>query len=110
MSQTDISSLFLPFPDGIVIASLCAEASNVIVHIACRLPKALCPLCGQPSERIHGAYVRTVADLPCSGRRVILKLSVRKFVCGTSTCPRKIFTERLSELVQYYARMTNRLS
>jgi transposase len=54
--------------------------------------------------------VRTVADLPCSGRGVILKLSVRKFVCGTSTCLRKIFTERLPKLVQSYARMTNRLS
>jgi transposase len=39
-----------------------------------------------------------------------LKLSVRKFVCSTSTCPRKIFTERLPDLVQSYARMTNRLS
>ncbi len=110
MSQTETFSPFLPLPDGIVIASLRAETSSVIVHIACCLLKAFCPLCGQPSERIHGDYVRTVADLPCCGRRVILKLSVRKFVCGTSTCPRRIFAERLSELVQYYARMTNRLS
>jgi transposase len=35
---------------------------------------------------------------------------VRKFVCGTPECPRKIFTERLPDLVQSYARMTNRLS
>ena len=54
--------------------------------------------------------MRTVADLPCGGRRVILKLFVRKFVCAPSTCPCRIFTERLSELVQSYARMTNRLS
>ena len=31
-------------------------------------------------------------------------------MCGFSACPHRIFTERLSELVQYYARMTNRLS
>jgi hypothetical protein len=66
-------------------------------------------LCQQPSERIHGSYVRTVADLPYGGRRVILSLTVRKFVCGTPTCSRKIFTERLPDLVQSYARMTNRL-
>src|SRR5207244_5432308 len=54
-------------------------------------------------------YVRTVADLPCGGRRVILRLSVRKFVCGTPACPRQIFTERLPDLVQSYARITNRL-
>jgi transposase len=34
---------------------------------------------------------------------------VRKFVCTTPTCPRQIFTERLPDLVQSYARMTNRL-
>jgi transposase len=39
-----------------------------------------------------------------------LKLSVRKFVCGRASCPRQIFTERLSELVQSYARQTNRLA
>lgn len=34
---------------------------------------------------------------------------MRKFVCTTPTCPRQIFTERLPNLVQSYARMTNRL-
>jgi transposase len=48
--------------------------------------------------------------VPCGGRRVTLALTVRKFVCGTQECPRKIFTERLPALVQSYARMTNRLS
>src|SRR5262245_56362516 len=86
MSQADTSSPFLPLPDGMVIASIDAETSRVVVHIACCFSIAHCPLCGQPSERIHGNYVRTVADLPCGGRRVILKLSVRKFVCGTATC------------------------
>src|ERR1700722_19999291 len=96
MNQTETSSPFLSLPDGIVITSIHTETNSVVVHIACCLPNALCPLCGQPSERVHGNYGRTVADLPCGGRRVILKLSVRKFVCGSSTCPRRIFTERLS--------------
>src|SRR5262249_48338344 len=52
---------------------------------------------------------RTVADLPCAGRNVILALTVRKFVCGTPMCPCKIFAERLPGLVQPYARMTTRL-
>jgi len=40
---------------------------------------------------------------------VILALTVRKFVCPTPSCPRRIFTERLPGLVQSYARMTTRL-
>jgi hypothetical protein len=51
-----------------------------------------------------------VADVPCGGRLVTLALTIRKFVCSTKACLRRIFTERLSDLVQSYARMTNRLS
>jgi hypothetical protein len=40
---------------------------------------------------------------------VILTLTLRKFVCGTPTCWRKIFTERLPGLVESYARMSGRL-
>jgi transposase len=109
MNAENTSSPFLPLPDGMVISSVYPTERTLTVRIACAHPIASCPLCQQPSERVHGAYGRTVADLPCGGRRVILALTVRKFVCTTSTCPQKIFTERLSELVQSYARMTNRL-
>jgi len=68
-----------------------------------------CPECHQFSARIHGSYERTVADLPCAGRNVLLMLTVRKFACRTPTCLRKIFTERLPGLVESYGRMTPRL-
>lgn len=109
MDYLDTTSPFLPLPDGLVITSLFATEPQLVVHVACRLPTACCPLCQFPSDRIHGHYARTVADLPCAGRRVILALTVRKFVCRTPTCPRQIFTERLQDLVRSYARMTNRL-
>lgn len=105
----DTTSPFLPLPDGLVIASLTATEAQLVVRVACTSSTACCPLCQQPSERLHGHYGRTVADLPCAGRRVILALHVRKFVCCTPTCSQQIFTERLPDLVQSYARMTNRL-
>src|SRR5712691_7793070 len=109
MGDLDMASLLFSFPDDIVVSSVRTATTELVVHLACRRSCAACPLCQQPSERVHGTYGRTVADLPCAGRRVILRLSVRKFVCGTPTCPRQIFTERLPDLVQSYARMTNRL-
>jgi len=109
MNDLDIPSLFLPLPDGLVITSLAASKAQLVVHIVCTSPTARCPLCQQSSERMHGHYARTVADLPCAGQRVILALRVRKFVCSTPTCPQQVFTERLPDLVQSYARMTNRL-
>jgi transposase len=109
MSQAGFSSPFLPLPDGIVIASIHEITSCATVEITCERKAAACPLCFHLSERVHGAYVRTVDDLPCAGRRVILKFTVRKFVCSVGVCPQKIFTERVPELVLSYARMTNRL-
>ncbi len=109
MDCLDTTSPFLSLPDGLVIASLLATETQLVVQVACRLPTACCPLCQLPSDRIHGHYGRTVTDLPCAGRRVILALTVRKFVCRTPTCARQIFTERLPDLVQSYARITKRL-
>src|SRR5947208_13629953 len=109
VGDLDTASLLFALPDGIFISSVGATPTQLVVQIACRRSDAACPLCQQLSERVHGHYGRTVADLPCAGRRVILALTVRKFVCGIPTCPRQIFTERLPELVQSYARMTNRL-
>src|SRR3989440_8147029 len=109
MGDLDIASLLFSLPDGIFISSVRATTTELVVRITCQRSCAACPLCQQTSERVHGNYVRTVADLPCAGRRVILFLTVRKFVCSTPTCPRQIFTERISDLVQSYARRTNRL-
>jgi transposase len=109
MVGLDTTSPFLPLPDGLVIASLSAAETQLVVHVACRSPTACCPLCQLPSDRIHGRYGRMIADVPCGGRRVILSLTVRKFVCRTPTCPRQIFTERFPDLVHSYACITNRL-
>ena len=48
-------------------------------------------------------------DLPCTGRRIRLLLSVRKFFCRVVSCPRKIFTERIPELIEPSSRLTTRL-
>src|SRR5690242_6380076 len=71
--------------------------------------RSSCPICNHESKHIHSRYQRTLMDVPCSLRRVRLYLEVRKFFCRTPTCPRKIFTERIPELVRPSARMTNRL-
>ncbi len=104
-----LTSLLL-LPDDMAIEGVSPSKTHLTVQVVCTLQSASCPLCQQSSERIHGSYGRTVADVPCGGRRVTLALTVRKFVCRTPECPRKIFTERLPALVQSYARMTNRLS
>ena len=107
-SREMLSSLF-HFPAGITIDSIDPGANELVIRIACDVPSMPCPECQQPSDRIHSCYQRMVADVPCAGRNVILALTLRKFVCGTPGCSRKIFTERLPGLVESYARMTGRL-
>jgi transposase len=107
--QLRILTSCLDFPENLVITNVAPTVTYLELHLACQNPVAACPLCQQCSEQVHSRYLRTVADVPCGARRVILSLTVRKFVCSISTCPRKIFTERLPELVETYARKTIRL-
>jgi len=109
MGSKELLSSVFHFPAGIIIDSIDPSANELVIGIACKTPSMPCPECHQLSARIHGHYRRTVADLPCAGRSVILALTVRKFVCTTPGCPRRIFTERLPGLVQSYARTTGRL-
>jgi len=108
--EAALLSSLLHFPAGITITSVHPSATELVIRVACCTASMLCPECQQPSARIHGNYERTVADLPCAGRTVILALTVRKFVCNTPGCSHRIFTERLAGLVQSYGRMTTRLS
>ena len=70
--------------------------------------QAVCPICGQPSHRIHSRYARTLADLPCVDFSLILIVQVCKFFCSNRNCRRRIFTERLPEVAAPWARKTAR--
>jgi len=102
-------SPFLPLPEGMVIGQVEITQTQLTVEVISTQPCALCPGCGYLSDSVHCQYQRTVHDVPCGGRNVVLRLRVRKFVCRSATCPRKVFAERLPDLVQPWARVSNRL-
>ena len=93
------------------LAVMDVEMSDDVLTITALSTQACpcCPLCGKPSARIHSRYLRRVADLPCSGRRVRLLMQVRTCFCDTPSCRRKIFVERLTPFVNPFARVTQRL-
>ncbi len=70
---------------------------------------AACPQCGTAGSRVHSRYERTIADVAFGRRCLVLKLLVRKWLCPLASCSQCIFAERFPELVQRYARMTDRL-
>src|SRR5712691_10240110 len=102
-------SPFLPLPDVMVIGQVELTPTQLTVEVISTQPCARCPGCVTPSEAVHCQYRRTVHDVPCGGRNVVLRLGVRKFFCRTATCQRKVFAERLPDLVQPWARISNRL-
>lgn len=102
-------SPFLPLPDGLVLGQVEIGEAQLTVEVISTQPCACCPGCGTFSDAVHCRYQRLVEDVPCAGRRVVLRLQVRKFVCRVPTCRRKVFAERLPDLVQPWARISNRL-
>ena len=102
-------SPFLPLPEGMVIGQVEIAPAQLTVEVISTHPFARCPSCGSPSDHVHCQYRRTVHDVPCGGRRVVLRLCVRKFFCRVPTCQRKVFAERLPDLVEPWARVSNRL-
>ena len=70
---------------------------------------ATCPDCGTPSASCHSRYDRRLSDLPVSGARVELRLSVRRFRCMHDPCPRRTFSEPLAPTFgQRYGRRIGR--
>ncbi len=102
--------IYYPPDDHIQFQSLILDEPCLILVAAMNAPKSICPDCSQPTDRIHGRYLRTLADLPWATAPVELRLMVRRFRCGTCSCPRQTFAERLPSVAPPYARTTVRLS
>src|SRR6266851_9605692 len=98
------------FPD---LPEIEVEGVEVAFEITLTLrttsPTASCPSCGTASSRIQSRYTRTLRDLPSIGCPIRLIMHVRRFFCKKSTCPQKIFVERLPDFCHAHAQRTKRL-
>ncbi len=92
------------------LESLTTSDTQVVLVVKTLQPTASCPCCHQPTSRVHSHYQRIVADLPWQGVSVQLQLLTRKFFCINQSCLRRIFCERLPNVVAAYGRQTVRLN
>jgi transposase len=95
-------------PEQLHLDRLSFSADLLTIYASTTNPAAECPLCRQPSRRIHGCYTRTLADLPWCGTPVRLLVRVRKFFCDVPSCERRVFAEPLEDVARLYARSTDR--
>jgi len=102
------SVFLLPDPAALALVAIEIEETTKTITATAQTtsPEARCPVCQQPAHRVQSKYVRTLADLPCSGQRVRWFIQVRRFRCENAACQRKIFTERLPSCAPPYARRT----
>lgn len=103
------STPLLPLPQGLEITSISETPEELLVRVTSHRTSSCCPVCGVPSSAIHSYYRRKPRDLPCVGRPLRLLLTVKKFFCREATCARKIFVERLPDLLEVSSRLTTRL-
>ena len=101
MEATTVFSRFLPETTALQLNSwhLDNTATLLTLHVTSTQQVVPCPVCAVFTPRVHSRYIRTLADLPWGVARVRWQLRVRKFVCTNAQCPRRIFTERLPDVV-----------
>ncbi|MGW0520174.1 transposase family protein [Crossiella sp. NPDC003009] len=68
-----------------------------------------CPAWGTWSARVHGRYSRSLTDLPSTGRRTMLVLRARRFVCADAECPKRTFVEQIPGVTRRHGRWSERL-
>ena len=104
-----VSSLADALKDFEVALVTVVGEGRIRIVVQAQGDRAVCPVCGQPSQREHSRYWRTVADVTALGMHLQLRVQARRFRCVNAQCPRKIFAERLPD-VPAWARRSDRVT
>ena len=96
--------VLLPHLAGVVVEDVEVSGTWLCVRAYPRAGDAACPRCGRSSGRVHSRYERRLADAAIGGRRVVIRLRVRRFFCAWPGCPAATFAEQVEGLTSRYAR------
>ncbi|MFV2088315.1 ISL3 family transposase [Micromonospora sp. LOL_021] len=101
--------MLLPHLAGVAVERMEQTPDEVRIWARVKAEQAVCPGCALPSGRVHSRYQRRLTDVALSGRRVVLVLRVRRFVCQASDCQMRRFAEQIEGLTERYARRSSLL-
>ena len=83
--------VLLPHLAGVVVVNVEVSGAWLCVWAYPRTGDAACPRCGRSSGRVNSRYERRLADAAIGGRRVVIRLRVRRFFCAWPDCPAATF-------------------
>jgi transposase len=96
--------VLLPHLSGVVVGQVEVTADSVVVDAASKAAGAACPGCRVASRRVHSRYVRGLADVAVGGRKVLIRVRVRRFFCENGSCSARTFVEQIDGLTRRHAR------
>jgi transposase len=97
------------FPGLHIIDRIDLQSPRLTLQVQLDQVAASCPACGVRSVRVHSHYQRSIGDVPCLGRQLVLLVRIRRFRCVNAACRKRTFAERPAAIAQPGARHTNRL-
>jgi len=87
------------------------DADDVIcVRARTRDGAVACPGCGAETGRVHEYRERTAADVTVGGRRVLVRVRVRRMRCPVLACKVQTFREQVPGVLDRYQRRISRLT
>jgi transposase len=95
---------------ALVIDDVEDSGEAIVVRARTRSEAVACPGCGAETSRVHGYHERTAADVPADGRRVMVKVRVRRMRCPALDCTVQTFREQVSGVLERYQRRISRLT
>ncbi len=105
---TTLATQFLLLPADMQVEEVVLDPHQLVLVLSSTQMTATCPYCSCRSKRVHSHYMRTLGDLSCQERAVVLRIQVRRFFCSATACARKTFAEQFPTLAPAYARRTHR--
>ncbi|MFD4264137.1 ISL3 family transposase [Streptomyces sp. NPDC058534] len=98
MADVLLQDLWFDQVEGVVIEGVVSDGELVVVQARASADRAVCPVCGTASSKVHSRYVRQLADSAVGGRPVVIELQVRRFRCRQGACPQATFAEQVDGL------------
>lgn len=104
------ANTLLADPAAITIEKFVPHDDSITIVVRPIRPTADCSQCHQPSSSLKTRYLRHFNDLPWHDVPIHIELHACKFRCRNRLCSRKVFCERLPQVVAPFARHTLRLA